>query len=132
MSPRGQGDLDRFDYSGNPLISAPEWSASGLVEYQIPLLQWGSLVPQYTVSWRSKVFLDPQGHDLISQGSYWLHNARLAYRSPGGRFELAFWVENIKEKRYKIDVFDISLGENRVLEVWNEPRMYGGTFSAYF
>jgi outer membrane receptor protein involved in Fe transport len=132
VSPRSQGDLDEFDYSGNPLISAPKYSASWLTEYQIPLLGYGTLVPQYNGSWRSKVFLDPQGLDLISQDAYWQHNARLAYRTPGGQFEIAAWVENIKETRYKIDVFDVSLGENRVLEVWNEPRMYGGTFSAYF
>lgn len=91
-----------------------------------------TLVPQYTVSWRSKVYLDPQRLDPISQEPYWLHNARLAYRSLDGRFDIAAWVENFLEKRYKIDHFDRSLGENRMLEVWNEPRMFGVTVSAYF
>jgi outer membrane receptor protein involved in Fe transport len=130
--PRGVGKLVEFDYSGNPLIAAPRWNFSGVVEYQIPLGRWGSLVPQYTTSYRSKVYLDPQKLDLISQPAFWLHNARLAYRTPDGRFELAGWVENFTNQRYKIDVFDISLGENSILEVWNDPRMYGLTLSAYF
>jgi outer membrane receptor protein involved in Fe transport len=130
--PRGIGSLVEFDYSGNPLISAPRWNFSGVVEYQIPLGRWGSLVPQYTVSYRSKVYLDPQMLDPISQEPFFLHGARLAYRTPDGRFEIAGWVENFTNQRYKIDVFDISLGENSILEVWNDPRMYGLTLSAYF
>ena len=73
-----------------------------------------------------------KGLDPISQNAYWLHNARLAYRIPGGRFEIAAWVVNFLEKRYKIDHFDLSLGEFRMLEVWNQPRMFGVTLSAYF
>ena len=132
QNPRGQGNLEEFDYSGNPTISSPNWSVSALAEQTIELFGWGSLVPQYTVNWRSKVFLDPQALDPISQDAYWQHNARLTYRTPGGRFEVAAWVENFLEKRYKIDHFDISIAESRMLEVWNEPRMFGVTASAYF
>jgi outer membrane receptor protein involved in Fe transport len=121
-----------FDYSGNPLISAPEWSLSGIVEYQIPLFSWGSIVPQYTFSYRTKVYQDPQKIDPISQDAYWVHGARLAYRTPDGRFEIAGWVENFLNERYKEDTFDLTLGDNAILEVWNDPRMYGVTFSAYF
>jgi hypothetical protein len=35
-------------------------------------------------------------------------------------------------ERYKIDAFDLSLGQNAILEVWNDPRTFGVTFSAYF
>jgi outer membrane receptor protein involved in Fe transport len=130
--PRGIGSLVEFDYSGHPLISAPEWNAAGLVEYQIPLGRWGSLVPQYTVSYRSKVYLDPQMLDPISQEPILLQNARLAYRTPDGRYEVALWVENFMNERYKEDAFDLSLGEAAILEVWNDPRFFGVTFSAYF
>ncbi|MBW2293886.1 MAG: hypothetical protein JRG89_21235 [Deltaproteobacteria bacterium] len=61
-----------------------------------------------------------------------LHNARLAYRTPDGRFEAALWVENFMDERYKVDVFDLSLGQTAILEVWNDPRMSGATVSAYF
>ena len=130
--PRGQGETVEFDYSGHPLISAPEWNFSSIVEYQIPLGRWGSIVPQYTVSFRSKVYLDPQMLDPISQEAHWQHTARLAYRTPDGRFELAGWVDNFTDERYKIDAFDLSLGESAILEVWNDPRTFGFTLSAYF
>jgi outer membrane receptor protein involved in Fe transport len=130
--PRGQAALVEFDYSGHPLIAAPEWNFSSIVEYQIPLGRWGSVVPQYTVSFRSKVYLDPQMLDPISQEAHWQHNARLAYRTPDGRFELAGWVENIMDDRYRIDAFDLSLDNDAIIEVWNDPRTFGFTLSAYF
>jgi iron complex outermembrane receptor protein len=130
---RDVGSVIEFDYSGNPLISAPTWNFSGVAEYQISLGRWGSLVPQYSVSYRSKVYLDPQARDPISQDGFLIHNARLAYRTPDGRFEIAGWVENFMNQRYKDDAFDVTLApENLILEVWNDPRMFGLTLSAYF
>ena len=125
--PRGEGTATEFDYSGNPLIAAPEWSLSGVVEYQIPLSRWGSLVPQYDFSYRSKTYLDPQHADPISQDPYWLHNARLAYRTPDGRWEVAGWVRNFMDEQYKIDVFDFTRDFQTILEVWGDPRTYGLT-----
>ncbi len=130
LQPRGTGGPSaEFDYSGNPLIAAPAWNLSGVVEYQIPLSRFGSLIPQYDFSYRSKVYLDPQHADPISQPSYWLHNARLAYRTPDGRIELAAWVRNFMDERYKVDVFDLSRDFNTILEVWGDPRTFGLTLS---
>jgi iron complex outermembrane receptor protein len=130
--PRGIGTPVEFDYSGNPLISAPEWNLSGVAEYQLSLSSWGFLVPQYTASYRSRVYLDPQKLDAISEGGFWKHNVRLSYRTLDGRYEISGWVENLTDERYKVDAFDLSLGQNEILEVWNDPRMYGLTVSAYF
>ena len=130
--PRGQGPLREFDFSGNPLISAPEWSLSGIAEYTIGLFKLGTLVPHYDVRYRDRVYLDPQKLDPISQKPFWIHNARLSYRTRDGRIEVAGWVENFMDKRYKIDVFDLSLDTNTILEVWNEPRLYGVTFTLSF
>jgi iron complex outermembrane receptor protein len=131
-SPRGQGPLREFDYSGNPLISAPEWSLTGVAEYQIPLFHLGSIVPHYDVRYRGKVYLDPQKLDPISQDPFWIHNVRLAYRTRDGRVEVAAWVENFLDERYKIDVFDLTLDSELILEVWNAPRLYGVSLSISF
>jgi outer membrane receptor protein involved in Fe transport len=126
---RGAPKPQNFDYAGNRLVAAPEWNFSVVTEYEILLFGWGSLVPQWDFNYRSKAYLDPQMVDPISQDAYWLHNARIAYRTPDGRIELAFWVSNIFEKEYKIDVFDITRESNTILEVWGEPRTYGVTLS---
>ena len=67
--------------------------------------------------------------DPISQDGYWLHNARISYRTPGERIELAFWVANIFDEEYKRDAFDITRESDTILEVWGEPRTYGVTLS---
>jgi iron complex outermembrane receptor protein len=118
-----------FDYSGNPLVGAPEFTGSVVGSYEIPLFGWGTLVPQWDSHYRSKAYLDVQRVDPISQDGYWIHNARLSYRTPGERIELSFWVANLFEEEYKVDVFDITREFNTILEAWGEPRMYGVTLS---
>ncbi len=86
-------------------------------------------MPRYGVNYRSKAYLDPQMLDPISQDGYWLHDARIAYRTRGERIELAFWVRNLLDQPYKIDAFAIAREFNTILEVWGEPRMYGVTLS---
>jgi iron complex outermembrane receptor protein len=110
-------------------VAAPEWSFAGIAEYAIPLFGWGSLIPRWDVNYRSKAYLDPQMLDPISQDGYWLHNARIAYRTPDERIEVAFWVANVFDEEYKVDVFDVTRDYNTILEVWGEPRMYGVTLS---
>jgi outer membrane receptor protein involved in Fe transport len=75
------------------------------------------------------VYLDPQMLDPISQDGYWIHNARIAYRTPYNRIELAFWVANVFDEAYKVDAIDMSRDTNTILEVWGEPRTYGVTLS---
>jgi outer membrane receptor protein involved in Fe transport len=126
------GQVATFNYEDNPLIAAPEWSLSGYVEYELPLYRWGSLVPAFDFSYKSQVYLDPQQEELISQDPYWIFNARLSYRVPGGGIEVAGWVQNFMDEQYKIDAFDESRQFNHILEVWAEPRTYGVTISYSF
>ena len=121
-----------FDYSGNPLIAAPRYNLSGVVEYEIPLNRWGSLIPRFDFSWRSQAFVDPQAEDLVAQAPYALLNARLAYLTPGGRIEVAAWVRNFMDQKYTIDVFDLTRQYKTLLEVWGEPRTFGATFSLLY
>jgi len=118
-----------FNYEGNRLIAAPKFSGSAYVEYEMQLYRWGSLIPAFDFSYKSKVFLDPSGEDLISQESYWLYNGQLTYRTPNGNIALTGWVRNMLNKHYKIEVFDLTNGFNTVTEIWSEPRTYRFTVS---
>jgi outer membrane receptor protein involved in Fe transport len=124
--PTTEGVVATFDYKGNPLIAAPEFSWSGYVEYELPLYRYGSLIPSFDFSWKSRTYMDPQKEELLSQAPYWTLNARLAYRTSGG-IELAGWVKNFMNQTYKIDSFDNSRQYRSVFEVWGEPRTYGAT-----
>jgi iron complex outermembrane receptor protein len=110
-------------------VAAPEWNLAVFAEYEIPLFGWGFLIPHYDANYRSKAYHDPQMLDPISQESYWLHNARIAYRTPDERIELAFWVRNLFEEEYKLDTYDLSRSASSILELWAPPRTYGVTLS---
>ena len=129
LSRRGTLRPHTFDYEGNVLVGAPEWNFAGFAEFEVPLFGWGSLVPRWDLNFRSNAYFDPQMLDPISQDGYWIHNARIAYQTPNDRLELAFWVSNLFEEEYKVDVFDLSRENNTILEVWGEPRTYGVTLS---
>jgi iron complex outermembrane receptor protein len=129
LGPRGEPVEEFFDYSGNRTIAAPRWSLSGIASYEIPLFGRGYLIPQYDFSYRSKVYLDPQQLDPISQPAYWLHNASLTYRSESEKFELSLWVANFADEWYKDDVFDLTREFNTILAVYGDPRTYGATLS---
>ena len=122
---RGSPPSFPFAYTGNPLIAAPRYNTSGVVTYELPLQGWGALIPQYDYSYRSKHYFDPAGHPIIAQAGYWLHNARLTYRTSDERIELSGWVRNFLDKEYKVDVFDLTRYYSTILEVWGDPRTYG-------
>ena len=44
----------------------------------------------------------------IGQKAYFLHNVRLAYRTPTGNVEVAGWVRNVEDQVYKNFAFDAS------------------------
>lgn len=127
--PRGPGTQSTFDYSGNPLISSPEHSLHGILRWELPLFGYGTLTPQWSFTYRSKAYLDPQKLDPISQPAYWLHNASLTYLTEGGTFEVSGWVDNLTDEFYKDDAFDLSREFNTILEAYNDPRTYGVTFT---
>ena len=129
---RPEGTSAFFNYEGNPLIAAPEWSVTGYTEYELPLLRWGSVIPSFNFSWKSTTYLDPTKQELISQEPYWLLGARLAYRTPGGAIEVAAWVKNFLDQRYKIDAFDQTREFGQISEIWAEPRTFGFTVSFAF
>jgi iron complex outermembrane receptor protein len=135
------------DFTGNRLISSPKYSLAMIAEYEIPLGKYGSLVPQYDVTYKSETFFDPtEGTGLprregqeplpdlaLGQKGYWLHNLRLAYRPwEDGRIEIAGWVRNLTDEEYKIDAFDVTEAYSLILEVWGEPRTYGVSLTFAF
>jgi outer membrane receptor protein involved in Fe transport len=116
-----------FGYGGNPLIASPRYSMGTIIEYEIPLFGWGHLVPHWDLSWRSKIYLDPQKIDPISQPAYWLHNASISYRTEEGQLEVSAWMDNVFDEHYKDDAFDLTREFNTILESYNDPRMFGVT-----
>jgi iron complex outermembrane receptor protein len=135
------------DFTGNRLISSPKYTLAMIAKYEIPLGRWGALTPQYDVTYKSETFFDategtglprregqePLPEFALGQKGYWLHNVRLAYRPwEDGRIEFAGWVRNLTNRAYKIDAFDVTEAYSLILEVWGEPRTFGGSVTLAF
>jgi outer membrane receptor protein involved in Fe transport len=61
----------------------------------------------------------------IGQKEFWLHNFRLGYRTPEGNIEVAAWVRNIEDQRYKNYAFDASNFAKLVVNFVGPPRTVG-------
>jgi iron complex outermembrane receptor protein len=129
-----------LDFSGNPLVAAPDVSVNLRASYEFPLGALGRLTPRLDASFRSKTYFVPgnqseltlgQGayskNEGASQAPYWLLNARLAYTTPNDLIELAFWVRNLTDEVYLNNSLDTTNGLQKFLDVYGPPRTWGFT-----
>jgi iron complex outermembrane receptor protein len=106
------------DFSGNPLVAAPPVTVTAVAHYDVDLGRFGTLTPRLDASYKGRTYFDPgdatanppQPLEAASQDPFWLLNARLAYRTPNDRIEVAGWVRNAMDKAYLIDSFDVRNG----------------------
>jgi outer membrane receptor protein involved in Fe transport len=145
--PNSAGPVDvTVDFSGNQLQNSPQYKVSATAEWTFDLGRWGSIIPRYDVNWSDDVFFDPnEGRGTpnsdgspglpryaVGQKAYFLHNARLTYRTPTGNVELAGWVRNIEDQVYKNYAFDASRFTGIVINFPGEPRSVGVDFTITF
>lgn len=138
---------NEVDYTGNRLPSSPEYALSGGVEWPLDFDNLGIVTPRYDFAWTDDIYFDGSGgrgfpdpatgeqympENTIGQAAYVLHNARLAWRDPDGRIEVAFWVRNFMDKRYKTMVYDSSNFYNLVGNYVADPRTWGASVAMEF
>jgi outer membrane receptor protein involved in Fe transport len=135
-----------IDYSGNQLQNSPQYKVSATAEWTFDLGRFGYLIPRYDMNWSDDVFFDPnEGHGSINptggpalvnygvgQRAYFLHNVRLAYRTPTGNLEVAGWIRNVEDQVYKTYAFDVSRFTQTVINFTGEPRTIGFDLSFTF
>jgi iron complex outermembrane receptor protein len=131
-----------IDYTGNRLPNTPRFSFSGSAEYTLDFGRYGVLIPRWDFTWTADTFFDQSNgrgapndtNDIfmpnyaIGQRAYWMHNIRLTYRAPSGRFEIAGWVRNLEDTVYKQLAYDAS-AVGLVGNIVGDPRTYGVTLS---
>jgi outer membrane receptor protein involved in Fe transport len=129
----------QINYAGQPLQNAPQFKASGTAEWTFDLGRYGYIIPRYDVNWSDDVAFDPnnahgsvdptgQGalpDHAIGQKAYYLHNVRLAYRTPTGNVEVAGWIRNVEDTVYKNFAFDASRFTGLTINFVGEPRTIG-------
>lgn len=135
----GQTVSTVVDFSGNRLPNSPRFSVAVSVDWTLDLGRFGTLIPRYDLAFTDDVFFDAEegvgnvratGKHVLpeyttGQRAYTLHNARLTYHAPRGNVEVAGWVRNIKDTRYKTFAFDASQFSNLVINNVGDPRTFG-------
>jgi iron complex outermembrane receptor protein len=137
----------KFDYTGNTLIASPNFSATGSIEYDIPLpgqvagRSLGTLTPRFSFSWKDEMLYDACGGrgnrcnfeaGFFGQDDFWIFNAALTWTSENEMFTLTGWVHNFMDEHYKTQSFDLSRGLGIILDAYADPRTYGVTVTLTF
>ena len=130
-----------YDFAGNDLPFAPEFSFVGDIDYRMPTASGGNLAIGATLSYRSSVDAYAAGSILevpdngvnrwsnrvpFMIGSYSLLDARIAYTFPGDKIVLAAWAKNLTDKFYVSNVISYN---NAITRTVGMPRTYGLTFT---
>jgi outer membrane receptor protein involved in Fe transport len=133
--------VENYDFAGSELPFAPEFSAVGDIDYQMPLASGGTLSMGATLSYRSSVDAYPAGGILqvpdngvnrwtdrvpFEIDSYTLLDARLAYAFPGDRMTISAWAKNATDEFYATNVISYN---NAITRTVGMPRTYGVAFT---
>lgn len=86
------------DLSGNDLPDAPNWSASLIAQYNLPLDNYGNVLFSLRSSYRDDFYRRPQNLDIDRVESYTLSDVRARWISREGHFEVELFVENLEDK----------------------------------
>ncbi len=86
-----------FDFSGDTLPAAPEFSASLLASYRFDLGAWGSLTPSLQTSWTDELDRRGLGNDEDRIESHSNSSVRVAWESVEGQVTVTAFVENIED-----------------------------------
>ncbi len=99
-----------FNLPGNNLTSAPEWTLTGGITYEFPVLggAWVGLIhadARYVSSQFTGSNLDP----VKTQDGFALVNLRLGLTTANERFSIELWARNVFDERYYQISFDAPL-----------------------
>ncbi len=133
------------NYAGNRLPNSPKFKVSAVVQWPFDLGGRGTFTPRYDVAWSDDVSFGPnEGRGIenslsetlpdftIGQAAYTVHNLRFAYTTPDGMLEVAGWVRNLTDTRYKTFAFDARIFAATVINFVGEPRTGGADITIRF
>jgi len=119
-----------IDYTGNELVFAPGVSLNGRISYERTVGP-GSLILQTDFNYQDRTFFETGNDPALSQDSYGVWNARVAYAFQEDRYEAAVFARNLLDRNYLTSAFQLSgLGFNE--QMWGHPRTFGFEVTARF
>ena len=131
LDDQGLSSTSERDYSGNQLVNSPEFAFSGYLSWPLES-DYGTLTPRFDWSFKDQVFFGPEDDPEIGQSPLWLMNFRLSYRTADSQLEIAGWVRNLADKKYRLDAINLARFRQSVIYAIGDPRTFGVTFQVSF
>ncbi len=113
------------------LPQAPSFSTNALVRYEFALGN-GTASVQTDAQYSGKFCFTVLCAPVEQERAYTVANARIGYAGAGSRWEVAAYVNNLFEEKYRVYAFDSSLFAGVVAGVYGKPRLWGVTGSYRF
>ncbi|RMF75968.1 MAG: TonB-dependent receptor [Alphaproteobacteria bacterium] len=115
--------LEPGQFNGNELRESPPHSASGYVKYTYRA-DWGEIMARIDGRYRARMFFDPSNNPISKANAHDVWDARLAYRTAGGHWEIALWGKNIFKEKYITHLFT-QRGGRIAFALFGDPARYG-------
>ena len=114
------------DLAGNENVYAPEWKFMGLALYEwaTPALFDGKMAASFNWSWTDDQFNTIDNTSRSRSKAHWLAGSRLSWLDQGENLEVALWVKNISDTKYRVETFEFSAA-GWITSVPNRPRSFG-------
>jgi iron complex outermembrane receptor protein len=115
--------LGGITQSGAP-VYVPEWNGSAAVQYTFNLSNGSTLTPRWDTFLQTEICTTTNTLTSCSPG-YTLHNARLEFANPDRAWTLAAGVQNVTDKQYLLNIFDLTgFGELTIEGQPGKPRTW--------
>ncbi len=115
------------DLTGRQVAWAPKWSSNLSAEYSRSLVEGTTTYVQLDANYRSTqnttITLDPSAQIK----SYTLANLRIGTLLQDEKLDVQFWVENLTDKAYYINLLGLTKSTGLIQGYPGNPRTFGGT-----
>ena len=120
------------DLTGRQVAWAPKWSSNLSAEYSRSLVEGTTSYVQLDANYRSTqnttITLDPSAQIK----SYTLANLRVGTLLRDDKLDVQFWVENLTDKAYYINLLGLTKSTGLIQGYPGNPRTFGGTVRYHF
>lgn len=113
-------------FDGKRLRQSPKHMFNAFARYQWSLGNAGEMYARVDYRYQARSFYDPDNNPIVDIPAYDIWDARIAYLSPDGRWEVAGWMKNIGEEKYRTHIFS-QRGGDIAFALFGDPRTYGAS-----
>ncbi|MEO7240489.1 MAG: TonB-dependent receptor, partial [Sphingomicrobium sp.] len=116
-----------IDLSHKTLPRAPKFTLSGFASHDFDLGGSGVITARVDARYQSKTYFTQFNRPTVSQKGYTVVNARLTWFSPGDRFSVGVWGQNLFDKFYYSEILESGAFNPVLIEQGYPapPRTYG-------